>query len=67
MADYAERVVSAARALPRPVSVCGWSMGGLVALQAAASARPQSVILIEASPPGEVEGFNRGGAHLRRV
>jgi pimeloyl-ACP methyl ester carboxylesterase len=58
MADYAERVVSAARALPQPVSLCGWSMGGLVVLQAAASARPHSVILIEASPPGEVQGFN---------
>jgi pimeloyl-ACP methyl ester carboxylesterase len=58
MADYAERVVAAARALPQPVSLCGWSMGGLVVLQAAAFVRPHSVILIEASPPGEVQGFN---------
>jgi pimeloyl-ACP methyl ester carboxylesterase len=60
MADYAERVVNAARELPQPVSLCGWSMGGLVVLQAAARARPQSVILIEASPPGEIQGFNAG-------
>jgi pimeloyl-ACP methyl ester carboxylesterase len=57
MANYAERVVNAARALPQPVSLCGWSMGGLVVLQAANSARPHSVILIEASPPGDVQGF----------
>jgi hypothetical protein len=33
-------------------------MGGLVVLLAAARARPHSVILIEASPPGEVQGFD---------
>jgi pimeloyl-ACP methyl ester carboxylesterase len=58
MSDYAERVVAAARTLPEPVSVCGWSMGGLVALQGAERVRPQSVILIESSPPGEVQGFD---------
>jgi pimeloyl-ACP methyl ester carboxylesterase len=58
MGDYAERVVDAARALPQPVSLCGWSMGGLVVLLAATRARAHSVILIEASPPGEVQGFN---------
>lgn len=35
MDDYAERVVGAALALPEPVATCGWSMGGLVVLQAA--------------------------------
>jgi pimeloyl-ACP methyl ester carboxylesterase len=63
MADYAERVVHAAQALPQPVSLCGWSMGGLVVLQAAARARPHSVILIEASPPAEIQGFS-GDAQL---
>jgi pimeloyl-ACP methyl ester carboxylesterase len=58
MSDYAERVVAAARVLPGPVSLCGWSMGGLVALQAADRARPHSAILLEASPPGEVQGFD---------
>ena len=58
MADYAKRVVDVARVLPQPVSLCGWSMGGLVVLQAAARARPHSVILIEASPPAEIQGFN---------
>jgi pimeloyl-ACP methyl ester carboxylesterase len=58
MADYAERVVGAVQALPQPVSLCGWSMGGLVVLRAAARTRPHSVILIEPSPPAEVQGFN---------
>jgi len=58
MSDYVERVVAAARALPQPVALCGWSMGGLIVLQAAARARPHTVILIEASPPAEVQGFN---------
>ena len=58
MADYADRVVAAARALLQPISLCGWSMGGLVVLQAADRIRPHSVILIEPSPPGEVQGFD---------
>ena len=35
MADYAEDVVLAARTLPRPPVLLGWSMGGLVAMLAA--------------------------------
>jgi len=35
MADYAEDVVAATRALPRPPVLLGWSMGGLVAMMAA--------------------------------
>lgn len=56
--DYARSVVAAAAALPRPVTICGWSMGGLVVLQAAATMRPHRVILLEASPPAEVQGFH---------
>jgi pimeloyl-ACP methyl ester carboxylesterase len=56
--DYARNVADAAAALPAPVSLCGWSMGGLIVLQAAARARPHTVIPIEASPPAEVQGFN---------
>jgi pimeloyl-ACP methyl ester carboxylesterase len=58
MDDYAERVVRVAAELPRPVSICGWSMGGLVAMLAARTprARPHSLILIEPSPPLEVQG-----------
>ncbi|MDQ3858434.1 MAG: alpha/beta hydrolase [Actinomycetota bacterium] len=58
MANYAGRVVNVASALPQPVSLCGWSMGGLAVLLAAEDARSHSVILIEPSPPGEIQGFN---------
>ena len=58
MRDYAAAVVSAAARLRRPAAVCGWSMGGLVVLQAALTVRPDHVVLLEPSPPGEVQGFN---------
>lgn len=57
MDDYAGRLVEAAQSLPQPVALCGWSMGGLVALVAAARVRPHSVILIEPSPPAETQGI----------
>jgi pimeloyl-ACP methyl ester carboxylesterase len=57
-ADYASNVVRAAAALPAPLSVCGWSMGGLLVLQAAERVRPHSVILLEPSPPAEIQGHN---------
>jgi pimeloyl-ACP methyl ester carboxylesterase len=60
MDDYAERVVVTARSMPQPVALCGWSMGGLVALQAAARAHAHSVILLDSSPPGEAQGFDLG-------
>lgn len=61
MADYADAVVKAARQLPGPVSLCGWSMGGLVALLASRQLRPHSLVLIEPSPPAEIQGFHPGG------
>lgn len=61
-ADYAARVVVAARAAPQPVALCGWSMGGLVVLEAAQVTAPSAVVLLEASPPREVQGA--GGATL---
>ena len=57
-ADYAERVVTAAHQLQTGVSLCGWSMGGLAVLEAAARIRPHSVVLIETSAPAEVQGFH---------
>lgn len=56
-ADYAEAVSRTATQLPRPVALCGWSMGGLVVLQAAEEVRPHAVIVIEPSAPAEVLGF----------
>ena len=56
--DYAQNVIAAARTLPQPVTLCGWSMGGLVALQAVAAVQPDRLVLLEASAPAEVQGFN---------
>lgn len=58
MEDY---VASAARAavLPTPsstVALCGWSMGGLVALIAAERLRPSALVLLEPSLPAEIVG-----------
>jgi pimeloyl-ACP methyl ester carboxylesterase len=58
MRDYAQRVVEAAQSLPEPVAICGWSMGGLVVLQAAQAVPPHAVILLEPSAPAEVQGVN---------
>lgn len=59
--DYAGAAARAVTALPPPVSLCGWSMGGLVVLQAGWLVGPHSVILLEPSPPAEVQGFNPAG------
>jgi dienelactone hydrolase len=56
--DYAEAVVDAARALPAPVALCGWSMGGLAVLQAADRVAAHSVVLLESSPPAEAQGVD---------
>jgi pimeloyl-ACP methyl ester carboxylesterase len=55
---HADAVAAAAARLPRPVGLVGWSMGGLAVLQTAARVRPHSVVLIESSPPAEVQGFD---------
>jgi pimeloyl-ACP methyl ester carboxylesterase len=56
MRDYADRLTSAAEALPRPLAMCGWSMGGLVAMMAAARVEPACLVLLEASPSAEIQG-----------
>jgi dienelactone hydrolase len=56
MHDYARALVSSARGLPRPVGLVGWSSGGLAALLAAEHVGPSSLVLLEASPPTEVQG-----------
>lgn len=55
MEDYA-RVLSGACAPLARVAVCGWSMGGLVAMMVAARLDPDALILIEPSPPAELQG-----------
>jgi pimeloyl-ACP methyl ester carboxylesterase len=58
MGDFARAVVVAANELPRPVVLCGWSSGGLAALQAAERVQAHSLVLLEPSPPGEAQGFD---------
>ena len=61
LGQYAEAVVRGAAGLPRPLAVVGWSLGGLVALIAAPRVRPDALVLLEASPPREVQGERAGG------
>ena len=56
MTDYADAVVRACRASTAPVTLCGWSMGGLVAMMAAAEADPAALVVIEPSAPAETQG-----------
>jgi pimeloyl-ACP methyl ester carboxylesterase len=56
MRDYADRLASAAEGLPRPIAVCAWSMGGLVAMMAAPRVEPDCLVLLEASPSVEIQG-----------
>ena len=58
--DYAEVVQDAARHASRPLVLCGWSMGGLIAMIAATVAQPDALVLLEASPPSEVQGTDEG-------
>lgn len=58
MDDYRAAVVRAAARMTRPVHLCGWSMGGLVALMAADAVQPATLALLEASPPAEIQGSN---------
>jgi thioesterase domain-containing protein len=58
MSNYVAVIVRAAEWLPRPVALCGWSSGGLAAMMAARQAEADFLILLETSPPGEVQGFD---------
>ncbi len=58
MADYAARAVEEGRRIRPPLLVCGWSMGGLVAMMAAPQLRPGWLALLEPSPPAEVQGVD---------
>lgn len=58
MSDYSRQVVRVAHSLPAPVVICGWSVGALVALQAADEASAAGVIMLDPSLPGEVRGFH---------
>jgi pimeloyl-ACP methyl ester carboxylesterase len=58
MKDYADvAIMEATRPVPDAVvALCGWSMGGLVALMAAPIVRPAALVLLEPSLPAELAG-----------
>jgi pimeloyl-ACP methyl ester carboxylesterase len=58
MSNYEAAVTAAGGLLPRPLTLCGWSMGGLAAMMAARRVEPDALVLIEPSPPAEVQGFD---------
>jgi pimeloyl-ACP methyl ester carboxylesterase len=58
MSNYAAVIARAAEWLPRPLALCGWSSGGLAAMMAARQAEADLLLLLETSPPGEVQGFD---------
>ncbi len=62
MLNYEAEVACGAGLLARPLALVAWSMGGLAAMMAAHRIEPDVLILLEPSPPGEVQGFDQGVA-----
>lgn len=58
MGNYEAAVTAASGLLPRPLAICGWSMGGLAAMMAARRIGPDALVLLEPSPPAEVQGVD---------
>lgn len=58
MLNYEAVVGGDALLTPRPFCLIGWSMGGLAAMMAAHRVEPDALVLLEPSPPGEVQGFD---------
>ncbi len=59
MSDYADAVVAAAgehRSHERPPVLCGWSMGGLIAMMAALRCETAALVVIEPSVPAQIDG-----------
>ena len=59
MDDYVRVLTAAAAGQPTPLGLLGWSMGGLVVLMAASRLKPACVVVLEPSPPAEIQGFDR--------
>jgi pimeloyl-ACP methyl ester carboxylesterase len=59
MSNYAAVIARASEWLPRPLALCGWSSGGLAAMMAARQSEADLLVLLETSPPGEVQGFDK--------
>jgi pimeloyl-ACP methyl ester carboxylesterase len=60
MSNYAAVAARAAERLAPPLALGGWSMGGLVALLAAERVGAERLVLLEPSPPAEVQGLDAG-------
>lgn len=58
MLNYAAAAAAAAGLLEPPLGIVGWSMGGLVAMIVAERAAASSLVLLEPSPPAEVQGLH---------
>ncbi|MFN2468491.1 MAG: alpha/beta fold hydrolase [Gaiellaceae bacterium] len=58
MSNYEAAVAAAAWLLERPLALCGWSLGGLAAMMAARRVAPEALVLLEPSPPAEVQGID---------
>ena len=59
MSDYADRVLAEVGDKPVPdqqLVLCGWSMGGLVAMMAALRCKPSALVVIEPSAPSQIDG-----------
>jgi len=59
MSDYADKVLAEEgqqRVTHQPVILCGWSMGGLVAMMAALRCKPAALVVIEPSAPSQIGG-----------
>lgn len=54
MSDYVDRVLAAVGG--QPAVLCGWSMGGLVAMIAARDFQPTALVVIEPSVPAQIDG-----------
>jgi pimeloyl-ACP methyl ester carboxylesterase len=58
MSNYVAVAARAAERLRSPLALCGWSMGGLVAMLLAERAGAERIVLLEPSPPAEVQGMD---------
>jgi len=58
MLNYEAAVACDAGLIRRPLCLVGWSMGGLAAMMAARRVRPDALVLLEPSPPAEIQGVD---------
>jgi hypothetical protein len=64
MHQYSDAIGSAARDLPRPLAIVAWSMGGLAAMMQAEALDPMCLVMLEPSPPAEVQGWQRAASSM---